>query len=445
MLNALVRFSLRFRGIVFALALAVLGYGIYTLGRAKYDVFPEFSPPLVAIQTEAPGLSPEQVELLVTTPIELAINGLPDLASVRSGSIQGLSAITVTFQQGTDIYRDRQVIAERLGTLGGRLPDGVKAPTMTPLTSSTSTVLGVGLTSERRSLMELRTAADWTVRLQLLSVPGVANVTVFGGDVKQFQIQPEAERLIQHNVSLDDVLQAARKATSVVGAGFVEGPNQRLVLQSQAQATTTEQLAGTVVLHQNGISLVLGQLARVVEGPAPAFGAAAIEGRPGVMLMVEAQYGANTLEVTRGVEHVIDGLRPTLEQQGIHVTADVFRPANFIQTALSNIRSSLILGAVLVIVVLFVFLFDIRTAAISCTAIPLSLLAAVVVLDRWGLTLNTMTLGGLAIAIGEVVDDAVIDVENIFRRLRENRGLDAPQSVLRVVFDASIEVRSAVV
>jgi CzcA family heavy metal efflux pump len=445
MLNAIVRFSLRFRGVVFALAVALLGYGVYTLGRAKYDVFPEFAPPVVAIQTEAPGLSPEQIELLVTTPIELAINGLPDLASVRSGSIQGLSAITVTFKQGTDIYRDRQVIAERLASLAGRLPQGVKAPTMTPLTSSTATILAIGLTSERRSLMELRTIADWTVRLQLQSVPGVASVVVFGGDVKQFQIQLDPERLIQYNVSIDDVLQAAQKATSVVGAGFVEGPNQRLVLQSQAQATTTQQLAGTVILHHNGVSLTLGQLARVVEGPEPPFGAAAIEGVPGVQLIVEAQYGANTLEVTQGVERVITGLRPSLEQQGIHVTADVFRAANFIQTALGNIRSSLMLGAILVIVVLFIFLFDIRTATISCTAIPLSLLAAVVVLDRWGLTLNTMTLGGLAIALGEVVDDAVIDVENIFRRLRENRQLDHPRPPLRVALDASIEVRSAVV
>ena len=445
MLSAIVRFSLKFRGIIIALAFALLGYGLYTLTQAKYDVFPEFAPALVMIQTEAPGLSPEQVELLVTTPTELAINGLPGIESVRSGSIQGLSAVTVTFQQGTDIYRDRQLVAERLATLTGRLPQGVASPVMTPLTSSTSIILAAGLTSDKQSPMFLRTLADWVVRLRLLSLPGVANVTVFGGEVKQYQVQFIPERLVQYNLTVDDVLNAARRATGVVGAGFIENRNQRLVLQSQGQALTTFQIADTVLLHQNGANVTVGQVAQVEEGPEPPFGAAAVNGRSGVILMVEAQYGANTLQVTEGVEKALNDLRPSLQQQGVQLDATLFRPANFIQTALGNIRSSLIIGAVLVIVILFLFLFNFRTAAISCTAIPLSLLAAVTVMERMGYTLNTMTLGGLAIAIGEVVDDAVIDVENIFRRLRENRLAGNPKSPIRVVFDASIEVRSAVV
>lgn len=445
MLNAIVRFSLRFRGIVIALAFALLGYGLYSLTVAKYDVFPEFSPPLVTIQTETPGLSPEQVELLVTTPVEIAINGVPGIESLRSGSIQGLSVVTVTFQSGTDLYRARQVVAERLATLAGQLPQGVKAPIMTPLTSSTSIVLGVGLTSDKLSPMQLRTIADWTVRLRLLAVPGVANVTVFGGEVKQYQFQFIPERLIEYSMTVDDVLNAARRATGISGAGVIDTGNQRLVLQSEGQTLTSAQLANTVLVHQNGGNVTLGQVAHVVEAPEPPFGAASIGGTPGVILMVIAQYGANTLEVTGTVEQALEGLRPALNQEGVQVRPDLFRPANFIQTALTNIRSSLIIGAILVVVILFLFLFDFRTAAISCTAIPLSLLAAVTVMGQMGFTLNTMTLGGLAIAIGEVVDDAVIDVENILRRLRENRRSANPKPILRVVFDASIEVRSAVV
>lgn len=445
MLNAIVRFSLRFRGIIIALAIAFLAYGTYTLTQAKYDVFPEFAPPLVVIQTEAPGLSPEQVELLVTTPIELGINGVPGVESLRSGSIQGLSLITVTFQGGTDIYRARQLVAERLASVTARLPQGVSAPRMTPLTSSTSTVLAIGLSSDKLSSMQLRTIADWTVRLRLLAVPGVANVTVFGGQVRQYQIQVLPEKLIQHNVSLDEVLAAARQATAVMGAGFIDTLNQRLVLQTQGQAIALDELAGTVVLHQSGANLTLGQLGRVVNGPEPPFGAAAINGHPGVILMVQAQYGANTLQVTDAAQKAIKNLRPDLQRQRVRLEANLFRPANFIQTALHNIRSSLLIGAVLVVVVLFLFLFNFRIAAISCTAIPLSLLAALVVMQRMGFSLNIMTLGGLAIAIGEVVDDAVIDAENIFRRLRENRHSPNPRPSFRVVFDASIEVRSAVV
>lgn len=445
MLNAIVHFSLRFRGIVIALACALLGYGVYSLSRARYDVFPEFAPPRVVIQAEAPGLAPEQVEVLVTQPIENAINGVPGIDSLRSGSIQGLSVITVVFRPESDIYRDRQVVAERLAAIAGRLPTGVHAPIITPLTTSTSLVLAVALTSEKQSLMNLRTVADWTVRQRLLAVPGVANVGVFGGDIKQFQIQLNPERLVQHSVSVEEIIAASKRATGVRGAGFIDTPNQRIVLQSEGQSPTADQIAHTVVLHKDGANLTLSDIAQVAEAPEPPIGAAAVMGKPGVLLLVDAQYGTNTLELTRSLDQAISELRPTIETQGITIKADIFRPANFIETALRNIRSSLLVGTVLVIVVLFLFLFNFRTAAISCTAIPLSLLAAVIVMERFGFSLNTMTLGGLAIATGEVVDDAVIDVENIFRRLRENRSLADPRPVLRVVLDASIEVRHAVI
>lgn len=445
MLTAIVEFSLRFRGVIIALACALLGYGLYTLSQATYDVFPEFAPPQVVIQTEAPGLSPEQVEVLVTQPIENAINGVAGIESLRSGSIQGLSVITVTFRPGSDIYRNRQVVAERLASLAGQLPRGVQAPVMTPLTSSTSVVLAVGVTSDTRSLMELRTIADWTVRQRLLAVPGVAKVVVFGGEVRQLQIQFRPDRLIQYNLAIEDVLRVGREATAIRGAGFIDTNNQRITFQTEGQSLTPDQLARIVLVHQNGMSVALGDVARVVEAPEPPIGAAAIMTHPGVLLMVSAQYGANTLQVSQRVEEALKELRSVLSAQGVVLHADLFRPATFIETAISNVRSSLLIGAVLVVVVLFLFLFNFRTAAISCMAIPLSLLAAVAVLQYLGFSLNTMTLGGLAIAIGEVVDDAVIDVENILRRLRENRHKENPQPLFQVVLNASIEVRSAVV
>ncbi|MHB8941404.1 MAG: efflux RND transporter permease subunit [Desulfobacteria bacterium] len=445
MLNAIVRFSLRFRGAIIALACMLLGYGFYTLLQARYDVFPEFAPPQVVIQTEAPGLAPEQVEVLVTQPIENAINGVPGIESLRSGSIHGISVITVTFRSGSDIYRDRQVVAERLAGVGGRLPKGVAAPAMTPLTSSTSVALVIGLTSEKHSLMDLRTIADWTVKQRLLAVPGVAKVPVFGGEVKQLQVRIRPDRLIRYHLALEDVLSSARRATGVMGAGFIDTANQRIELQTRGQSVTPARIAGTVLLHRNGANVMLSDVASVVEAPEPPIGAAAVLGKPGVILVISAQYGANTIEVTRRVDRALDELRPTLEAQGVELHPNLFRAANFIRTAIGNMKSSLLLGAVLVVAVLFLFLFDLRTAAISCTAIPLSLLAAITVLERLGMSLNTMTLGGMAIAIGEVVDDAIIDVENITRRLRENRRREHPLPLSRVVLDASIEVRSAVV
>ncbi len=445
MLTSIVRFSLGHRGIVIALACLLVGYGLYTLTRVTYDVFPEFAPPLVVIQTEAPGLSPEQVEVLVTQPIENTINGVAGIESLRSGSIQGLSLITAAFTPGVDIYRARQVVAERLSAIASTLPQGVQPPAMTPLTSSTSVVLTIGLLSKERSLMDVRTFADWTVRQRLLATPGVAKVAVFGGEVRQLQIQIQPERLIKFNLTLNDVVAAARRATGVLGAGFIETANQRMVLQTEGQSLTAKQLAAVAISRINGSTITLGDVAHVADAPEPPLGAAAIEGKPGVVLVVSSQYGANTLEVTRQVEAALDELRPAIAAEKITLAPDLFRPANFIQTATNNVRSSLLLGAALVVVILLLFLFNFRTAAISFTSIPISLLAAVVVLARLGYSLDTMTLGGLAIAVGVVVDDAVIDVENILRRLRENRGRADRISPLQVVLDASIEVRSAVV
>jgi CzcA family heavy metal efflux pump len=442
---ALIRFSIRFRGVVIALACIVLGYGVYVVQRSKYDVFPEFAPPQVAIQTEAPGLSPEQVEVLVTQQIESVINGTPGVATLRSASTQGLSIITVTFEPGSDIYRDRQLVAERLAEESAKLPTGVEPPSMTPLTSSTSVVLVAGLTSAKRSLMEVRTIADWTLRPRLLAVPGVAKVAVFGGDSKSIQVQVDPDQLITFGLGLNDVVNAAGRATGIRGAGFIDTANQRIVFQSEGQSITPEDLAHTVLVNQGGASVTLANVADVVEAPEPPIGGAAIDGVAGVQLVISEQYGANTVEVTQRLEAALAELQASLQRDGVELHPDIFRPANFIDTATANVRSSLLLGALLVIAVLFLFLFNIRTAAISCISIPLSLLAAVIVLYSFGTTLNTMTLGGLAIAIGVVVDDAVIDVENVLRRLRENAKLRQPRELARVVLDACLEMRGAVV
>ncbi|HEY0455829.1 MAG TPA: efflux RND transporter permease subunit, partial [Verrucomicrobiae bacterium] len=343
------------------------------------------------------------------------------------------------------VFLARQMLAEKLSELAGLMPIGVKSPRMTPLTSSTMDLLKIGLVSERLSPMELRTFADWTLKPRLLSVSGVAKCSSFGGEVRQLQVQVIPERLIAYDLALTDVLNAARFSSGVQGAGFIENKNQRIIIQTEGQAITPEALGKAIISYKDGQSVRLKDVANVVEGAEPKFGDTVIQGKPGVLMTMSSQYGANTMDVTRALEAALDEMKPVFEKEGIQVFGRLHRPATFIETALKNIQSSLLLGGILVSVVLFLFLGHFRTAFISLTAIPLSLLTAIILLDKFGVTLNTITLGGLAIAIGEVVDDAIIDVENIFRRLRENQTLPLPRPVFRVVLDASLEVRSAVV
>ncbi|KDR26194.1 MULTISPECIES: efflux RND transporter permease subunit [Caballeronia] len=445
MLNAIIRFSLRFRGVIYALALITAGYGLYSLTRAKLDVFPEFAPPMSIVQAEAPGLTSEQVETLVTQPVENALGGMVGLQSMRSKSMQGLSAITLVFDEHANVMQIRQLVSERVSALAASLPAGVLPPKLLPLTTTTSVVRTIGLTSQKHSLLELYDIAQWTIRPQLLSVPGVADAIVFGGQTRQLQIQVDPGKLLRYGLTMQDVLAAARVSTGVRGAGFIENDNQRIAINADGQVTTPDKLAAIVLRWSNGAAVRLGDVATVTWAPAPAVGAASIMGQPGVMLVLESQYGTNTLAVTKGIEKTLSSLQPVLEKQGVDVNADVFRPANFIDASVSHLRMALIVGAVLVIVVLFLFLLNARTAVISAVAIPLSLLVAIIVLTSLGVSLNTMTLGGLAIALGEVVDDSIIDVENIYRRLRENRSLPKPLPAFRVVLRASLEVRSAVV
>jgi len=449
MMSALVRFSIRFYGVIIGLASLMVFYGLYSLQRANLDVFPEFSPTQIIIQTESPGLSAELVESLVTQPIETSIAGTVGVADLRSQSIPGLSIVTVIFDEDTGtntdaIYRNRQAVAERLSTLTNQIPKGI-TPNITPLTSSASTVLGFGVTSKKRSLMELRTIVDWTITPHLLAIPGVADVNVFGGEVRQFQIQIDPAKLVRYQININDVLLAAQKATGVSGAGYIQNNNQRLIVNTEGQATNAATLAKATLLHKNGHTIHLGDIGRVVEGAAPSISAAAINQETGVYLSVQGQLGANTHAVTLAIEAALQELKPTLAAEQVVLHEGLFRPANFIETAIKGVRTDILIGSVLVIAVLFLFLFNVRTAFISATAIPLSLLTAIVVLHYFNIGLNIMVLGGLAIALGEVVDDAIIDTENIFRRLRENRLLANPQPIAKVVYHASMEVRSSVV
>ena len=444
MMSSIVRFAIRYSGVVIGLASLVVLYGIYSLTRSNLDVFPEFSPTQIIIQTESPGLSAELVESLVSQPIETSIAGSVGMVSIRSQSIPGLSIVTVIFDENSDIYRDRQMVAERLSTLSNQMPRGI-TPNITPLTSSASTVLGFGLTSKTRSLMQLRTLVDWTIVPHLLAIPGVADVNVFGGEVRQFQVQINPDKLKRYNLSITDVVNAAQKATGVSGAGFIQNNNQRIIVNTEGQATTVQQLAKAVIVHKNSQSIRLGDIGSVVEGAAPSISSAAINQENGVYLSVQGQLGANTHAVTQAIEAAMQELKPTLAKEQVTLHEGLFRPANFIDTAIEGVRSDILIGSILVITILFLFLFNARTAFISATAIPLSLLTAIIVLSYFKIGLNIMVLGGLAIALGEVVDDAIIDTENIFRRLKENRLLTKPLPVHQVVFNASMEVRSSVV
>jgi CzcA family heavy metal efflux pump len=446
MLQALVQFSLRFRGTVVILACLVMAYGLYDASQAKLDVFPDFVPPEVTIQAEAPGLSAEQVETLVTRPLENQLNGLGHQKSLRSESIQGLSVITIMFEEGTPILPARQLLTEKMNGAASLLPAGVMAPTMSPLTSPTMDLLKIGLVSDKLTPMELRSFATWTLRPRLLSVPGVADCKIFGGEVRQWQIQVHPDLLAVYGIGLDDVLAAARLSTGVMGAGFVENDNQRMVIQTESPALTAEELENVIIsTNAQGVPVRLKEVATVAEGAEPKFGDALIQGGPGVLLTMTNQYGSNTKDVTDGLAQALAEMQPVFDREGIKLYDKLHRPATFIEVSLENIRHSLIFGAVLVAVVLFLFLGHVRTALVSLTAIPLSLLTAVLIMDRTGVNLNTITIGGLAIAIGAVVDDAIIDVENILRRLRENQRLASPQPIREVVLHASMEVRSAVV
>ena len=442
-MRRLIKGALELRVAVVVLTLIALISGTRVLRDAPLDVFPEFAPPLVEVQTEAPGLSTEEVEALVTVPIEQALNGTPYVKTVRSKSVLGLSSVVLLFDRGTDLLAARQFVGERMARLAGTLPSVARPPVLLSPLSSTSRVLKIGLSSPTLSQTQLTTLARWTVRPRLIAVPGVANVAIWGQRDRQLQVLVDPERLRASGVTLDQVTRAAGEAVAVHAGGFVDLPNQRLAVAQRGDVYTSDVLAKAPVSFRGGVPVTLGDVAQVVEGNPPPIGDAVINDGPGLLLIVEKHPWGNTLEVTRGVESALRDLAPALP--GVSVDPTIFRPATFIEMSLHNLNRALLIGCVLVVLVLAFFLHDWRTALISLTAIPLSLLTAALIMQWRGGLIDTMVLAGLVIALGEVVDDAIIDVENIVRRLRLNRLAAEPRPAFAVVLDASLEVRSAVV
>ena len=444
-MRALVALCVRHHGAIAALSLLALILGSWGALRAPLDVFPEFVPSQVDIQTEAPGFAPQQVEELVTKQVENAVNGAAGLATMRSESIPGLSVVTITFADGIDVHVARQGISERLSELGSTLPAGVATPKLSPLVSSTMDLLKIGLVSDSVDAFTLRDNADWILKPRLLAVPGVAHVIVFGGEVRQIQILPDTRKLSSFNLSFTDIADAAKAALPLRGAGFIDLKSQRVLLRSPVPAPDIQAIGQAVVAVRGNLPILLRDIAAIQVAPALKFGDSLVMGRQGVLLSLASQYGANTLTTTKAVEEALAALEPALKKQGITVYTGLHRPANFIERALQNLKESLLIAAILILAVLYLFLRDFRAAMIAFTAIPLSLLAAVAVLRHQGLTLNTMTLGGFAVALGVLVDDAIIGIENILRRLRENAQITTPRPRLDVVRDASLEVRGPVI
>jgi CzcA family heavy metal efflux pump len=441
MLAAIVRSSLAHPRIVTALSVLIAVLGAAALLGARFDVFPDFAPPHVLVQTETPGLDATQVEALVTRPLEGLLAGTENVRTVRSTSSQGLSAIRVIFDRGGDPYRQRQVVTERLAEASGSLPAGVSPPQLSPLSSSMEYLVHFGFTSERLSPLDLRDLVEWVVKPQILAVPGVAQAQIFGGEVRERQVQIDPLKLAANGLTLDDVAQATRHATELIGGGYIETATQRIVVQAQASGATPEALAQAIVATRDGVPVRLGDIATIRDGAEPRFGDAMIGDQPGILVETSTQFGANTLEVTRALEARLDALAPSLKQQGVEYHPALLRPASFIESAIEKLRNSLLIGAVLVVALLLVTLRDWRGALVSFSSIPLALLTTVWILETFGLSLNTMTLGGLVVALGVVVDDAVIDVENILRRMREaGTNFDVRSLFTR----ASLEVRRPV-
>jgi len=442
-LTAIVRQSVRHPWIVLLGAMLLLIYGIITVRTAAYDVFPDFVPAQANVQTEAPGFTPAQVESMVTRPLEAVINGANGVETVRSESIQGLSVISITFKEGSDPYRARQVVAEALGDAKSQLPAGVNTPILTPLVSSTMDLLKIGFTSDRLSPMALRDLVEWQVRPRLLAAQGVARANIYGGEQRRVEVQVRPDALAAHGVSLDDLASAVNGVVTPRGGGFADTPEQRILIVPDSGKIDAQAISDAIISSSSGAgALRVGDVGTVVEGAAPRFGDALVMGKPGVLLTLSSQYGANTLDTTLAVEAALDELKPALAAQGVTLYPALHRPANFIETALGGIERDLIIGAVLIGVILLLFMRDIRVAGITFLSIPLSLLAALIVLDAFGQTINTMTLGGLAVALGVVIDDAIVDIENIVRRLREA----VSEADRRIVIElASVEVRGPVV
>lgn len=443
MLNKIIRYSLNNRLLILVASVLLLFAGLYTSMKMDVDVFPDLNAPTVVVMTEAPGMAPEEVERLVTFPVETALNGATDVRRVRSSSTTGFSVVWVEFDWGTDIYRARQITSEKLAVVGESLPEGVGTPTLGPQSSILGEMMIIGLTSDSTSLRDLRTLADWTIRPRLLSIGGVAQVTVIGGEMKEYQILLDLPRMKQYGVTLDEVLNAAREMNRNANGGILYEYGNEYIVRGAVATTDVDAIAKAVVKRVDGVPVLMGDVAEVKIGDkAPKLGTASVRANPAVLLTVTKQPNTSTLDLTEKLLSSMDELQKNMPAD-VTVSTDIFRQSHFIESSINNVQKSLYEGAIFVVIVLFFFLMNVRTTLISLVALPLSLLFSILALHFMGLTINTMSLGGMAIAIGSLVDDAIVDVENVYKHLRENRLLPPGQRkpIVEVVFEASREVR----
>jgi len=445
LLNILIKFSLTKRLLTLGISAVLIFLGLSSFYSLPVDVFPDLSKPTVTIVTEAHGKAPEEVETLITIPIESQLNGLPRLSSIRSTSGVGLSIIYVQFEWGTDIYLSRQLINEKLILAKDQLPEDIQ-PAMGPISSLMGQIQQIAIYPESNQIdpMYIRTIAEWVVRPRLLTIPGVAQVIAMGGGLKQYQILISSEKLNTRSINLEDLNERLSQISQNTTGGYLTRGENELLIRNIGTVSTIEDIENTVVGHHFGKPVLLKEIAEVKIDSAIKRGDSSYNGKPSVVLVIQKQPGTDTVKITKDIEAAIESIKSSLPQ-GIGITTDVFKQSNFIEASIDGVKNKLIFGTILVFIVLFAFLANLRMSLITLTAIPLSFLMTFIVFKLFGLTVNTMTLGGLAIAIGELVDDSIVDVENIFRRLRENRYLEKPKSILKVIFDASSEVRNSIV
>ncbi len=445
-IDRVIEASIRHRLLVLAAASLLLVWGAYTALRMPVDVFPDLTAPSVTVIAEAHGMAPEEVEALVTFPIETALNGAPGVRRLRSATAVGIAVVWVEFEWGTDIYQARQVVAEKLQLAQGSLPPELERPVLAPISSIMGEIMFIALTSEKHSPLDLKTTADWVVRRRLLAVPGVSQVVPIGGDTKQYQVLVRPERLASYRIGVNQLVDALRVASSNTSAGFYQDGGQEYLIHGIGRVFSAKDIEDTLVAERGGVPVLVRNVATVTIGAALKRGEGSHDGRPGVVLGIQKQPGTNTLELTARLDEALDRLQESLPA-GMTIHRRIFRQADFIDVSIRNVTAALRDGALLVVAIVFVFLASWRATLITVVAMPLSLLSAVLFLKALGATVNTMTLGGMAIAVGALVDDAIIDVENVLRRLRENsrRATASRRPALRVVFEASREIRSSIV
>lgn len=444
LLNGIIRFSLNNRMVILVIAALCLVAGIYSTMHTEVDVFPDLNAPTVVVMTEAEGMAPEEVERLVTFPIETAVNGATNVRRVRSSSATGFSIVNIEFDWGTDIYKARQIVSEKIAMVGADLPENVGNPTLGPQASILGELMIIGLTADTTSMQDLRTIADWTIRPRLLSTGGVAQVAVMGGDIKEYQILMDPGKMRRHGVSMDEVIYAVKGMNQNASGGTLYEYGNEYIVRGLLSSNDIDELKKAVVkTSENGLPITLDAIADVRIGPkTPVLGVASNDGKPAVLLTVTKQPNTNTLALTGRLDNALGELKANLPAD-VKINSQIFRQSRFIDSSIDNVKKSLIEGAIFVIIVLFIFLMNWRTTIISLISIPLSIVFSLLAIRWMGLTINTMSLGGIAIAIGSLVDDSIVDVENVFKRLRQNREKpeNERESVIKVVYEASKEVR----